>query len=49
VLKESPFLKTAEILGIENVYQSRDRRLWDFLLQSVFDDFLSDEFFNSHA
>jgi len=48
VLKKSLFLKTAEILRIENVYQNRDRRLWGFLLQSFFDDFLSNDFFNSH-
>jgi len=27
VLKKSPFLKTAKILGIENVYPRRERRL----------------------
>jgi hypothetical protein len=43
------FLKIAEILGIENVYQNSDRRLWGFLLQSFFDHFLVSEFFNSHA
>ena len=48
-LKKSRFLKTAEILRIENVYENRDRRLWSFLLRSFFDDFLLNEFFNSHA
>jgi hypothetical protein len=49
VLKKSAFLKIVEILGIQNVYQNRDRRLWGFLLQSFFDHFLVSEFFNSHS
>jgi hypothetical protein len=49
VLKKSAFLKIGEILGIENVYQNRGRRLWGFLLRSFFDHFLVSEFFNSHA
>jgi len=42
-------MKIVEILGIENVHQSRDRRLQDFLLQSFFEHFLVSEFFNSHV
>jgi len=48
LLKNSSLVGTAEILGLENVYQNRDRRLSGFLLQSFFDLFLLSEFFNSH-
>jgi hypothetical protein len=46
-LKKSIFLKTAEIWGIENVYEKRERRLYGFLLQSFSPHFLVSEFFNS--
>jgi len=49
VLKNSLFVKIAKILGVENVCQNRDRRLWGFLLQSFFDRVLVSEFFNSHT
>jgi len=46
-LKNSVFLEIAEIWGIENVYEKRERRLLGFLLQSFFGHFLASEFFNS--
>jgi len=49
VLKKSFLRKIVEISGIQNVYQSGDRRLWGSLLQSFFDSFLLSEFFNSHS
>jgi len=49
VLKNSGFGTIAEIWEIENVYQNGDRRLWSFLLQSFFDRFPENEFFNSHG
>jgi hypothetical protein len=48
LLKNSTFLKTAEICGIENVYANQESRLWGFLMQSFFGHFLVIEFFNSH-
>jgi len=44
-LKNSIFLEIAEIWGIENVYEKRERRLLGFLLQSFFGHFLASEFF----
>jgi len=48
-VENSLFVKIAKILGIENVCQDRDRRLWGLLMQSFFDRFLVSEFFNSHG
>jgi hypothetical protein len=49
VLKNSLFLKTAKIWGIENVHPNGESRLYGFLTQSFFDQFPEVEFFNSHA
>jgi hypothetical protein len=43
------FTKIAEILGIETIHQNKDRRLYGFLLRSVFEHFRVIEFFNSHV
>jgi hypothetical protein len=49
LLKNSIFLETAKIWGIENVQENSESRLWGFLAQSFFDQFWKIEFFNSHA
>jgi len=49
LLKNSCFVKTAEIWQIENVRQNGHRRLLGFLLQSFFCECSANEFFNRHA
>jgi hypothetical protein len=49
LLKNSTFLKTVEIWGMENVYQNRGRRLSGILTQDFFDHFPEIDFFNTYA
>jgi hypothetical protein len=49
VLKNSLFVSNSQIWGIENVYPTRENRLWGFLTRFCFCEFRGQEFFNSHA